>query len=401
MRAAAFAPRGLAAARRARRPDVHRGLGARVAGGLAGRRARRARPSSSRPTNFDAVLVFGFTAAVLGGLESPPGALVGGLLARARAELRVRLPRGRVVTLGALVILVATLMVRPNGLFAGRRGAAVSSLLRHARDRRRRRCVALSCSAALLSQFNNLQLATAAYLFVARRGAHRADRAQRADLARPRRADGRRRLHDGEAARATTGPAAAGARPASPRRSRARSPACSRAPPRRGCAGPYLAGATLALAVGLPGDRAALPGVPRRLQRADRRRRRSRPRRSGETFALERWQACIACLAALLAYVRAGQPRRAAGSGATSGPCATTRSPPSSPACTSRARRCSRSWSAPRARAWPAACWSWSRRSPRRGRSRSRCRVALLTGVILGGLGSLAGRGLGRRRAGA
>ena len=29
------------------------------------------------PTNFDPVLVFGFTAAVLGGLESPPGRCAG------------------------------------------------------------------------------------------------------------------------------------------------------------------------------------------------------------------------------------------------------------------------------------------------------------------------------------
>ena len=91
MRAAAFAPRSRGCSACASARMLTLGLGARLAGGLAGRPARRARRSSSRPTNFDAVLVFGFTAAVLGGLDSPPGALVGGAAARARAELRVRL----------------------------------------------------------------------------------------------------------------------------------------------------------------------------------------------------------------------------------------------------------------------------------------------------------------------
>jgi len=70
------------------------------------------------PTNFDAVLVFGFTAAVLGGLESPPGALVGGALLGLALSYVSGYLGAEMVTLGALVILVATLMVRPNGLFA-------------------------------------------------------------------------------------------------------------------------------------------------------------------------------------------------------------------------------------------------------------------------------------------
>jgi branched-chain amino acid transport system permease protein len=66
--------------------------------------------------------------------------------------------------------------------------------------------------------------------------------------------------------------------------------------------GPYLAGATLALAVGLPaialrfpdflGASDGLTVIPP-----------APPAWLGETFALERWQACIACLAALAAYV--------------------------------------------------------------------------------------------------
>jgi branched-chain amino acid transport system permease protein len=69
------------------------------------------------PSNFDPVLVFGFTAAVLGGLESPPGALVGGMLLGLALSYVSGYLGAEVVTLGALAILIAVLMVRPTGLF--------------------------------------------------------------------------------------------------------------------------------------------------------------------------------------------------------------------------------------------------------------------------------------------
>jgi branched-chain amino acid transport system permease protein len=70
------------------------------------------------PNNFDGVLVFGFTAAVLGGLESPAGAVVGGLLLGVALSYVSGYGGPELVTLGALVILIAVLMVRPQGLFA-------------------------------------------------------------------------------------------------------------------------------------------------------------------------------------------------------------------------------------------------------------------------------------------
>jgi branched-chain amino acid transport system permease protein len=70
------------------------------------------------PTYMDALIVFGFVAAVLGGLDSPVGAVVGGLL----LGLLLSYVRGylgdQLVSIAALVILVVVLLARPGGLFA-------------------------------------------------------------------------------------------------------------------------------------------------------------------------------------------------------------------------------------------------------------------------------------------
>jgi branched-chain amino acid transport system permease protein len=116
MRAAAFAP------------ETARLLGVRVgdmytvgwalasvAGSLAG--VLVAPSVFVSPNAFDAVLVFGFTAAVIGGLESPLGAVVGGVGLGLALSYVSGYGGAELVTLGALGILVAVLMVRPNGLF--------------------------------------------------------------------------------------------------------------------------------------------------------------------------------------------------------------------------------------------------------------------------------------------
>ncbi len=117
MRAAAFAP------------EVARLLGVRVgnmftlgwalaavAGALAG--VLVAPSSFLGPNSFDPILISGFVAAVLGGLDSPPGALVGGLLLGLALSYVAGYEGSALVPLAALVILLVVLMVRPGGLFA-------------------------------------------------------------------------------------------------------------------------------------------------------------------------------------------------------------------------------------------------------------------------------------------
>ncbi|MCW2968299.1 MAG: Amino acid/amide transporter rane protein 1, family [Solirubrobacteraceae bacterium] len=70
------------------------------------------------PNNFDPILVFGFTAAVLGGLDSPIGAVIGGLLLGLALSYVSGYWGASLVNLSALVVLIAVLMVRPSGLFA-------------------------------------------------------------------------------------------------------------------------------------------------------------------------------------------------------------------------------------------------------------------------------------------
>lgn len=77
------------------------------------------------PNAFDAILIFGFTAAVIGGLDSPPGAVVGGVLLGLALSYLSGYAGSDVVTFGALVILILVLMVRPSGLFGVRSGRRV------------------------------------------------------------------------------------------------------------------------------------------------------------------------------------------------------------------------------------------------------------------------------------
>jgi branched-chain amino acid transport system permease protein len=69
------------------------------------------------PNYMDAVFIYGFTAAVVGGLDSPLGAAIGGLGTGLAISYVGGYLGASLEVLGALVILMVVLMVRPQGIF--------------------------------------------------------------------------------------------------------------------------------------------------------------------------------------------------------------------------------------------------------------------------------------------
>ncbi len=70
------------------------------------------------PSYMDSVVVYGFVAAVIGGLDSPGGAVVGGLLLGLGLSFVSGYVGSELVALAALAILIVVLLVRPAGLFS-------------------------------------------------------------------------------------------------------------------------------------------------------------------------------------------------------------------------------------------------------------------------------------------
>lgn len=118
MRAAAFAP------------EVSRLLGVNVAGMLtvgwalasaAGALAALLTVPTGlglHPTAMDLVFVSAFTAAVIGGLDSPAGAVVGGLGVGLLLSYVTGYLGGDLASIAVAVLLIAVLLVRPDGLLA-------------------------------------------------------------------------------------------------------------------------------------------------------------------------------------------------------------------------------------------------------------------------------------------
>ena len=70
------------------------------------------------PSYMDSVVVYGFVAAVLGGLDSPAGAVIGGLILGISLSFVSGYVGSELVALAALIILMAVLLLKPGGLFS-------------------------------------------------------------------------------------------------------------------------------------------------------------------------------------------------------------------------------------------------------------------------------------------
>ena len=77
------------------------------------------------PTDMDGVFVAGFIAAAVGGLESPIGAIAGGLLIGLAEQFILAYWSPDVAPLGGIIILVIVLMIRPQGIFTKKVGRRV------------------------------------------------------------------------------------------------------------------------------------------------------------------------------------------------------------------------------------------------------------------------------------
>ena len=77
------------------------------------------------PSAMDLVFISAFTAAVIGGLDSPPGAVVGGLGLGLVLSYTSGYIGSNVTELAVLALLAVVLLVRPGGLFASRQGRRV------------------------------------------------------------------------------------------------------------------------------------------------------------------------------------------------------------------------------------------------------------------------------------
>ncbi len=117
MRAVAFAPEAARLLGVRVQPLLTLGWGLASAFGVVA--ALLVAPTSSVTPNFmDVVFVYGFAAAVVGGLDSPVGALVGGLLTGLSLSYVGGYLGGSVEPMAALAAVIVSLVIRPEGIFA-------------------------------------------------------------------------------------------------------------------------------------------------------------------------------------------------------------------------------------------------------------------------------------------
>jgi branched-chain amino acid transport system permease protein len=70
------------------------------------------------PSSMDSIFVLGFTAAVIGGLDSPVGAIVGGLVLGVLLNYTGGYLGSNLVSIFGLAALMTVLLLRPSGLFS-------------------------------------------------------------------------------------------------------------------------------------------------------------------------------------------------------------------------------------------------------------------------------------------
>jgi branched-chain amino acid transport system permease protein len=124
-------PLGLRMRSAAFNPEVARMLGVRVGrmltlgwalaamvGALAGVLIAGTQPNYINPNGFDGLLILGFTAAIIGGLDSPAGAVVGGVVVGVALALLDNYVSNDIDFFFVFALLLVVLMIRPNGLFS-------------------------------------------------------------------------------------------------------------------------------------------------------------------------------------------------------------------------------------------------------------------------------------------
>ncbi len=76
--------------------------------------------SNLSPNTLDLVLIVGFTAAVVGGLDSPAGAVIGGFIIGLVISFITFYSSPEDVFIAILVVLILVLIIKPRGIFAGK-----------------------------------------------------------------------------------------------------------------------------------------------------------------------------------------------------------------------------------------------------------------------------------------
>jgi branched-chain amino acid transport system permease protein len=105
------------------RVDAVRTLGWAISGAAGGLAGMLYVPSTYLfPNVMDILLVFGFIAAVIGGLESMVGAVAGAMVLGFAINFVTTYVSTTLVFPTAFVVLILVLLVRPSGLFAGKKG---------------------------------------------------------------------------------------------------------------------------------------------------------------------------------------------------------------------------------------------------------------------------------------